>query len=447
MKFTDLNLNNPLLNALSDLGFTQPTTIQHKAFPVVMSGRDVVGIAQTGTGKTLGYLLPILRQWEFSKKKETRVLILVPTRELVVQVVEAAKKLTPFMSVAIEGVYGGGNIKVQMAALSQGADIVVGTPGRVIDLIMNASLKIKTVKKLVIDEVDEMLGLGFRHQLTTILNLLPPKRQNLMFSATLTEEVEDLIKTYFYGPIKIEAAPVGTPLDNIEQHAYEVPNFNTKVNLLHLLLNKSEMKKVLVFAATKQLADDLYEKIEPLFPEEIGVIHSNKSQNNRFETVKRFGTGQYRALIATDIIARGLDIAEVSHVINFDVPEEPENYIHRIGRTGRADAKGNAITFITEREAATVEAIEKLMNLQIPRLALPQELEISDVLTKDEMPQLDTMNVQDKYKKKLPKGGGAFHEKLQKNQKVNFHLTRAEKLKLKYGKPKTRGQKPPRKRK
>ena len=268
-----------------------------------------------------------------------------------------------------------------------------------------------------------------------------------MFSATLTEEVEDLIKTYFYGPIKIEAAPVGTPLDNIEQHAYEVPNFNTKVNLLQLLLNQSEMKKVLVFAATKQLADDLYEKIEPLFPEEIGVIHSNKSQNNRFETVKRFGTGQYRALIATDIIARGLDIAEVSHVINFDVPEEAENYIHRIGRTGRADAKGNAITFITEREAETVEAIEKLMNTQVPRLDLPEELEISDVLTKDEMPQLDTMNVQDKYKKKLPKGGGAFHEKLQKNQKVNFHLTRAEKLKLKYGKPKTRGQKPPRKKK
>lgn len=441
MKFEDLNLNRPLLNALADMGYQQPTTIQHKAFSVIMSGRDVVGIAQTGTGKTLGYLLPILRQWEFSKQKICKVLVLVPTRELVVQVVEEARRLSAFMSIAIEGVYGGGNIKVQMAALAPGADIVVATPGRVIDLIMNGSLKIKTVKRLVIDEVDEMLGLGFRHQLTTILNLLPPKRQNLLFSATMIPEVEDLIREYFNGPVNIEAAPAGTPVDNITQSAYHLPNFNTKVNLLKLLLaDKSAFKKVLIFAATKHLADELFENIAREFPEEIGVIHSNKSQNNRFDTVNRFEGGQYRALIATDIIARGLDIAGVSHVINFDVPEEAENYIHRIGRTGRADARGYAITFITPKEEAAVAAIHELMGSEVPVSPLPAELEISDVLTKDELPQIEGLNIQDKVKKKAPTGA-AFHEKKPKNKKTNFHLTRAQKLKLKYGKPKTRGQK------
>lgn len=440
MKFEDLNLNKPLLNALSDLGYNTPTTIQHKCFPVVMSGRDMIGIAQTGTGKTLGYLLPILRQWEFSKEKHTRVLILVPTRELVVQVVEAARKISTYMSVQIEGVYGGGNIKTQMAALAGGADIVVGTPGRVIDLIMNASLKIKTVKRLVIDEMDEMLGLGFRHQLTTILNLLPPKRQNLLYSATFTDEVQTLSGDYFNGPVMVEAAPAGTPVDKISQRGYEVPNFNTKVNLLKLLLADAEMKKVLVFAATKAQADTLYELIEPAFAGTIGVIHSNKSQNNRFETVRLFQDGTFRALIATDIIARGLDIAEVSHVINFDVPEEPENYIHRIGRTGRADKEGVAITLIAPYEQERREAIENLMKQSIPVAEVPEELEISDVLVKEEMPNTETQNIQEKFKKR-PTGGGAFHEKLEKNKKVNQHLTRAQKLKLKYGKPKTRGQK------
>ncbi|MFN8285769.1 MAG: DEAD/DEAH box helicase [Chitinophagales bacterium] len=446
MKFTDLNLNNPLLNALGDLGYQTPTTIQHKAFPVVMSGRDVVGIAQTGTGKTLGYLLPILRQWEFSKKKETRVLVLVPTRELVVQVVETARKLSAYMSISIEGVYGGGNINMQMAALSQGADIVVGTPGRVMDLIIKSSLQAKHLKKLVIDEVDEMLGLGFRHQLTTVLSMLPQKRQNLMFSATLTDDVEQLINDFFNGPVKIEAAPAGTPLDSISQSAYPAVNFNTKINLLQHLLKDAAFKKVLIFTATKHLADTVFERIEPLFPGVIGVIHSNKSQNNRFETVRLFESGQYRALIATDIIARGLDIAGVSHVINFDVPEEPESYIHRIGRTGRADAQGIAISFVTEKEEPQMKAIEQLMNRQVPVVSMPDEVEVSDVLIRSELPE-ETMNIQDKLRIKLPDGGGAFHDKLPKNKKVNFHLTRAEKQKLKYGKPKTRGQKPPRKKK
>jgi ATP-dependent RNA helicase RhlE len=420
------------------LKYTHPTTIQHKSFAVVMSGRDIVGIAQTGTGKTLSYLLPILRQWEFSKDAVPRVLILVPTRELVAQVVETVRELSKYMSVKTVGVYGGANIKTQMAALDQGADIVVGTPGRVFDLALNGSLKMKSIKRLVIDEVDEMLSLGFRTQLKDILRLLPQKRQNLMFSATMTEDVEVLINDFFNAPEKIEAAPAGTPLENITQTAYRVPNFNTKINLLELLLHSdAEMKKVLVFAATKKMADDIIEIIGEKFPGTIGVIHSNKTQPNRFDTVEKFQNNTYRVLIATDIIARGLDISEVSHVINFDVPDVPESYIHRIGRTGRADRKGLSITFITERDAEYRAAIEKLMNRSIQVLPDPEGLEISNELTPDEMPKVEMKIIQVKVKKHEP-GGAAFHEKSAKNSKENFRMTRGEKQRLKYGKPKKR---------
>jgi ATP-dependent RNA helicase RhlE len=209
VKFSELNLNNPLLNALGDLGYTDATTIQARAFAPVMSGKDVVGIAQTGTGKTFAYLLPCLREWKFSKEKEPRILVLVPTRELVVQVLEEIKKLSKYMSVTAVGLYGGSNINPQIEELMKGTDIIVATPGRLIDMQLKGVLKAKTIKKLVIDEVDEMLSLGFRSQLSLILDLLPIKRQNIMFSATLTEEVEALIHQYFNQPAKIEAAPAG----------------------------------------------------------------------------------------------------------------------------------------------------------------------------------------------------------------------------------------------
>ncbi|MET6997464.1 DEAD/DEAH box helicase [Chitinophaga defluvii] len=445
MTFEELNLHKPLLNALDDLGFKTPTTIQHKAFSVMMSGQDVCGIAQTGTGKTFAYLLPILRQFRFTKDKYPQALIIVPTRELVIQVVEAVKQLTAYMSVEVAGVYGGVNMNPQMAAMQNKLDILVATPGRLYDLILSGALKVKAIKKLVIDEVDEMLNLGFRTQLSNILDLLPGKRQNLLFSATITAEVETLINTYFNNPVRIEAAPAGTPLDNINQVAYQVPNFHTKVNLLELLLTEDpEMTKVLVFAATKQLADQLYEQLETKFPEKVGVIHSNKEQNHRFNTVKQFQEGNYRFIIATDIIARGLDISEVTHVINFDTPEVPENYIHRIGRTGRADKKGIAITFITEQEQPQQEAIESLMNYTIPILPLPPHLEISTVLTADEQPKVFVKNIV----LKLPKRedvGPAFHEKSAKNRKVNKRVSHADKMMKKYGKPKKRGAKPKKK--
>ena len=439
MTFQELNLNTPLLRAIEELGFKEPTTIQHRVFPIVMSGRDVCGIAQTGTGKTFAYLLPCLRQWKFDKNKDPQILILVPTRELVVQVVEAANKLTPYMSVSAVGVFGGVNINTQQISLETGADVLVATPGRLFDLIMNGAFKTKMIKKLVIDEMDEMLNLGFRKQITNILELLPAKRQNLLFSATITDDVEKLMNDYFSAPVRVEAAPTGTPLDNIIQHAYDVPNFNTKVNLLELLLSSNEaMTKVLIFAATKALADQLFEQLNEKFPETVGVIHSNKEQNHRFNTVKQFKAGVYKYLIATDVMARGIDVAEVTHVINFDTPDVPENYIHRIGRTGRADKKGISITFITAKEKVLQKAIETLMKQEIPMLVLPADLKISEILTEDEKPKVRMKIIQIKVPKK-EESGPAFHEKSAKNSKVNVRKNRKEIMQKKYGKPISRG--------
>lgn len=345
------------------------------------------------------------------------------------------------MTLEVVGVYGGVNMKPQALAVENGADVIVATPGRLMDLAYNGSLRLKGVKKLIIDEVDEMLNLGFRTQLTNILEMLPAKRQNLLFSATITGDVKVIIDKWFETPIVIEAAPTGTPLDNIDQSAYYVPNFYTKVNLLELLLTTNmDMTKVLVFAATKKLADQLFEQLEPKFAGQAGVIHSNKDQNHRFNTVRQFQEGNYRFIVATDIIARGLDIAEVSHVINFDTPDVPENYIHRIGRTGRADKKGVSITFITEKEKENQEEIEALMNYKIPMLELPPELVISEELTEDEKPKVRMKEILIQ----LPKrelSGPAFHTKSAKNQKVNVKVKHSDKMKAKYGKPKKRAPK------
>lgn len=420
MTFQELNLSNPLLNALSDLGFENPTPVQEKVYPIVMSGRDAVGIAQTGTGKTFAYLLPILRQLKFSDQKHPRVLIIVPTRELVLQVVGEVEKLAKYMNVRVTGVYGGTNINTQKQVVYNGMDILVATPGRLVDLVYTGVLRVNSIQKLVIDEVDEMLNLGFRPQLMNFLDSLPQRRQNLMFSATLTDEVAKLIDDYFYEPVTIEIESRQTPLEKIGQCFYAVPNFNTKVNLLeNLLANQEEFNRVLVFVESKQVADRLFELIDPKFPEQIGVIHSNKSQNFRINSLERFKNGVSRILISTDVASRGLDIPDISHVINFDVPELPEDYMHRIGRTGRAEKTGNAITFVNEPETKKLEAIERFMNRFLEEKSIPAEVKISNIFTDEERPVLFDKD----YLGKVPKLSelqGAFHEKKEKNAKVNL---------------------------
>ena len=441
MTFTDLNLNRFLLNALDEMGFTTPTPIQEKAFSVIMSSKDVVGIAQTGTGKTFAYLLPILRQLKYSEQKHPRVLIVVPTRELVVQVVKDIESLTPYINVRFAGVYGGTNLNKQKQLVYQGQDIIVATPGRLLDLALDSILKLKQIQKLVIDEVDEMMNLGFRAQLITLLDLLPKKRQNILFSATLTKEVNELLHDFFKSPTKIEIAVSGSPLDTIYQLAYPVPNFYTKVNfLIHLLQDKDTFKKVLVFVKNKKQANILFEELENASPRIADVIHSNKTQNYRLRSVKNFEMGFFNVLIATDIIARGLDLTNVSHVINFDIPQEPENYIHRIGRTGRAEQEGNAISFFTEDEAEYLAEIEILMNKEINVSDLPTNIQISSKLIDEEMPKV-APEITGKNTTITEPSGPAFHEKKEKNKKINLGGSYRREIAKKYKKPKTRGQK------
>ena len=406
---------------------------------MILSGRDVVGIAQTGTGKTFAYLWPILRDLKYSTQVNPRVLILVPTRELVVQVVEQTESLTSYANIRILGVYGGTNINTQKEAVVEGMDILVATAGRLYDLIQHDALRLNAVKKLVIDEVDVMLDLGFRFQLERIFEILSPKRQNIMFSATMTEEVDVLIDDFFKAPARISIALSGTPLHNIDQRCYHVKNFYTKVNLLaHLLSDPEEYSKVLVFISTKKGADRLFDALEEHYGSELCVVHSNKSQNYRLRSLEEFEEGKLRILLTTDVMARGLDLNKISHVINFDTPAYPENYMHRIGRTGRAEEKGKAILFYTWKEESARRDIEKLMDFTIPVLDFPSEVDISMELTPDERPK------QEEVKLKRPKpgetSGGAFHEKKQKNTKTNQGGSYLRKKK-KYKKPLTKGDK------
>lgn len=439
--FQDLDLSNPLRNAIDELGFIQPTPIQEEAFPIVRSGKDVVGIAQTGTGKTFAYVLPILRDLKFSKQLTPRVLILVPTRELVVQVVEEIEKLAAYMTLRVLGVYGGVNLNRHKEAVAQGCDVIVATPGRLYDLALSRVLKLKSIQKLVIDEVDVMLDLGFRFQLLNIFDLLPDRRQNIMFSATMTEDVSALIDDYFIAPKKIAIAVSGTPLDNISQTAYDVPNFYTKINLLNeLLFDKNEFSKVLVFAPNKRNADRIFTLVEEAFPGQVCVIHANKTQNYRLRSIEAFNSGEHRILIATDVIARGLDLTEISHVINFNTPHYPENYMHRIGRTGRAEHKGNSILFATAKEQEAKERIETLMNYSVPMLEIPETVEISKQLTEEERPKEEREQSNNRTSQEYVPGP-AFHEKKEKNKKVNLGGSYRREISKKYKKPKTRGDK------
>jgi ATP-dependent RNA helicase RhlE len=374
--FQQFNLPSPLQNALDDLGLTTPTPIQEKSFSVILSGRDIMGIAQTGTGKTFAYLLPILKQWKFMKTDTPRVLILVPTRELVVQVTEEVKKLTQYMSVRTLGVYGGVNINTQRQAVFQGVDILVGTPGRTMDLALEKAIRFDNLQKLIIDEFDEILNEGFRFQLTSILTMLKNKRQNILFSATMTDEVDEVLDEYFNGPEEVTLAPSGTPIEKIQQLFYFVPNFLTKMNLLVELLRDESYSRVLLFVNNKKTADVLSQRLETEFPGSFGVIHSNKSQNYRLNTMASFQQGDIRGIVTTDIMARGLDITDITHVINIEFPEISEKYIHRIGRTGRADKSGIAISFISEKEEEIKIEAELLMGKEIIEQDVPDTVEL-----------------------------------------------------------------------
>ncbi|NDI99133.1 DEAD/DEAH box helicase [Flavobacterium sp. LaA7.5] len=432
--FQDFDLPKSLQKALDEMGFITPTPIQERAMPVILSGRDMMGIAQTGTGKTFAYLLPILKQWKFAKTETPRVVIIVPTRELVVQVAEEVEKLTAYMSVRTLGIYGGVNINTQKTKVYEGVDILVATPGRLMDLALDNVVRFDALQKLVIDEFDEILNLGFRFQITSILSMMRQKRQNILFSATMTDDVDEMLNDFFDFPEEVSLATSGTPLEKIQQLGYHVPNFLTKINLLKQLLQEDGYDRVLVFVNNKRTADLVMESLEEDFPEQFGVIHSNKSQNYRLNTMASFQQGALKGIVTTDVMARGLDITDVTHVINMEFPEVPEQYIHRIGRTGRADKDGIAISLISPKEQEQQIEAEMLMNKELELLPVPESVEIAERLLDFEK---EKQKVKLLLKRPKQDGGEAFHDKKDKNKKVN--LGGPGKTKPRKTKPRNRG--------
>lgn len=418
--FEDFNLPKGINQSLKELTYFEPTLIQQKSFKAVCSGRDVLAIAPTGTGKTLAYLLPIFKMYNYSTSPDPKILILVPTRELVLQITEVAQKIISNFPIRILGVYGGVNINTQKKLVNEGVDLLIGTPGRVMDLALDGILNFSSIQKLIIDEFDEVLNLGFKFQLTSIFTMMKEKRQNILFSATMTDGVDEMINEYFNNPLEITLVKPGTTLDKIEQIVHFCPNFLTKINfLIELLKNDISTTKVLIFVNTKKQVELISEKIEEIFPEEFGIIHSNKSQNYRIKMVNQFQNNELRGLITTDVMARGLDISDVSHVINIEIPENPQMYVHRIGRTGRADKIGTAISFISTREEEYFFNIQLLMNKEVSYIEFPYDAEIVHRLLafeKNKEPKIK----QKKVTKTKISEGGAFHQKKTKNIKINL---------------------------
>lgn len=416
MEFKYLNISKPILSALQEAGYEHPTPIQVQAFPVIRSGKDMIGIAQTGTGKTLAYLIPLLMKLHYAQGMHPRALVIVPTRELVVQVCESVELLTEFMDIRCIGIYGGTNIRTQQAAVYQGVDLLVATPGRFMDIYMNGLVRTGQVKTVVVDEAERLMDLGFMPQLRSILGVIPEKHQTLLFSATFSATVDELARE-FLSPdfVRVETATQATPVENVAQWRYDVPNIATKINLLRLLLaDRDTFRRVMVFTETKKNADRIVEKLADHWRGELSVLHSNKAQNSRLNALNAFRRGDTRILVSSDVAARGIDIQDVSHVINFDIPAIPEEYVHRIGRTARAGKEGVAISFVSEKEEPKFETIEQLTGQQVPVLPLPDGLEISDLLMDEE--KVQTANIV--YQRGKPQGGGAFHQRSAKNSKT-----------------------------
>jgi ATP-dependent RNA helicase RhlE len=413
--FEKFELNRQLLNAVADSGYTEPTPIQDKAIPLILKGHDVLGIAQTGTGKTAAYLLPILMKIKYAQGSMPRCIIFAPTRELVMQIDKAIAELAKYTDLRHTAIYGGLGPKTQIETIQKGIDIIVATPGRFMDLYLREEIKVKDLKILVLDEADKMMDMGFMPQIRKILEVIPRKRQNLLFSATFPEKVERLSEEFLEFPTRVEVTPQATTAETVKQRMFEVPNTQTKINLLKYLFDEEGVQKAIIFTRSKEVADHVYnsmvQKIVPF--SKIRVIHANKGQNTRINSMEAFREGDVSVLVATDVAARGIDIQQVSHVINFDVPLIYEDYVHRIGRTGRANQVGEAITFLTIAEEYHIRKIEKIIRMEIPREEIPELVEIAD--TPFDEKQAYLREVDDQRKKEDPTFKGAFHEK--KNRK------------------------------
>jgi ATP-dependent RNA helicase RhlE len=369
MPFAALGLNSSLTKAVREAGYTEPTPIQTKAIPVILQGHDVIGIAQTGTGKTAAFVLPILQHLSSRGAKMgrrgMRALIVAPTRELVVQIEENVRNYARHSHFRCATVYGGVGEQPQIRALRAGTEVVIATPGRLIDLTKQGHVDFSMIEIAVLDEADRMLDMGFLPQIRQIMQKLPKERQTLLFSASLSKEIEGLTSEFLRTPQTIQIGRRANPAEGVMQFVYEVSKSRKTALLMHLLRDQA-MDSVLVFSRTKHGADKIARKLE-----QSGIatatLHSNRSQSQRLHALRGFKSGAVRVLVATDIAARGIDVEGISHVINYDFPPQPEDYVHRIGRTGRAQAVGDAISFVTSEDYSALRALEKFISRGIPR--------------------------------------------------------------------------------
>jgi ATP-dependent RNA helicase RhlE len=377
VSFSDLKLVPEVLHAVRDAGYTHPTPIQQQAIPLALAGRDLIGLAQTGTGKTAGFTLPIIHNLltaplassDGKPAHRVRVLVLTPTRELAAQVEESFRKYAKYAELRVVPVYGGVGLEPQSRELRRGVDVVIATPGRLIDHIDRGNVTFDDLEVLVLDEADRMLDMGFAPQINRIVDEIPKYRQTLLFSATMPAEVEALARKYLRKPVVVQVGRRSEAASTVTHAVYPVPR-ERKSQLLIELLRKPEMDSVLVFTRTKHGADRV---VRHLDDEGItaSAMHADKSQGERTRALEDFKAGKIRVLVATDIAQRGLDVSGISHVINYDVPQQPEDYVHRIGRTGRAAATGDAFTFMSPDEISMVRAIERTIGQQIPRISVP----------------------------------------------------------------------------
>ncbi len=367
MSFQDFQLSEAIVHGAQRMGYIEPSPIQLQAIPKILTGKDVVASAQTGTGKTAAFGLPILSMLGKSTGK-TRCLILEPTRELAIQVEQAFQDFAAFTDLSIAVLFGGVGYGIQKKALQEGADIIVATPGRFLDLLQQGEISLKEVKMLILDEVDRMLDMGFLPDVRRIVQACPSKRQTLLFSATMPQEIERLSQWCLSNPEKIDIGERRSPAESVT-HAFYPVAADQKFELLLALLERTDFHSVLIFCRTKDGADRIARQLLQQ-QHTVAVLHSNRSQQERIEALDGFKNGRYEVMVATDIAARGIDIAGVSHVINYDVPQHPEDYVHRIGRTGRAQSIGDAFTLMTAEELPHVQAIELFINSKVPRLKL-----------------------------------------------------------------------------
>ena len=416
MRFDDLKLTRQFLNAIADAGYENATPIQQKAIPPLRAGQDVIGIAQTGTGKTAAFLLPLLQKLKYAQGEAPRGLVLAPTKELVVQIHQEALKFAAYTDLRIVAFYGGVGPKKQIEEIADGVDLIVSTPGRFLEIYSRGHVETKKLKHIVLDEADRMMDMGFMPQIRQVQEVVPTKRQNILFSATFPPRVERLAEEFLLWPTRIEVTPESTPVATVTQYKLPLPNLRTKIAFIEWYVReKLGDDRLLIFTRRKEEAENLFKFLDRSFEKGVRAVHSNKGQNARINAMQEFRTGEVQILIATDVASRCIDVQETLWVIYASVPRDPHDYIHRIGRTGRAFREGSALTLVDPAEKFALERIESLTGEALLEFSPVPELEVFETPRREKQNQ--AREIDRELRKRDPNYKGAFHEKKRKSGK------------------------------